>query len=187
MQDACRRLQRVVTVQHSSTAIQALMRDATRPRSCFSFLTPRTKRTNHAQFKRCETNHATKKTHKPAFSPRGRPMMRDAMSPSERNLCNQRCVVDSGQPSASVIFWLPRPRVESWKHQRQIGQNSVEETICGGRNRRVPQVHLKGGEAHQRAGHRVRRNKFLWWRLRRDWWTNNLDAPRPPTCSRGHK
>ena len=38
-------------------------------------------------------------------------MLRDALSPSERNLRSQRFVVASGTPSAAAIFLLPNPRV----------------------------------------------------------------------------
>ena len=59
-------------------------------------------------------------------------------------------------------------------------EGSLEGTFCGGRNRRVSQVHLESGsESWTRSW---RRNKFLWWRLRsvsRDWWTSQ----RPPTFS----
>ena len=49
--------------------------------------------------------------HKPASTPRGRPMLRDALSPSERSLRSQRFVVASGTPNAAAIFLLPNPRV----------------------------------------------------------------------------
>ena len=49
--------------------------------------------------------------HTPASAPRGRPMLRDAMSPSERSLHSQRLGVASGTPSAAAIFLLPNPRV----------------------------------------------------------------------------
>ena len=39
--------------------------------------------------------------HTPASAPRGRPMLRDATSPSERSLRSQRFVVASGTPSAA--------------------------------------------------------------------------------------
>ena len=66
---------------------------------------PLTKRTNHAQFERCETKHAKgQDTQTSLLSPRGRPMLRDAMSPSLRSLCSHCCVVDSGTPSTPAIF-----------------------------------------------------------------------------------
>ena len=50
-------------------------------------------------------------THKPPSAPRGRPMLRDAMSPSERSVCNHRFVVDCGKISVIAIFLAPKPRV----------------------------------------------------------------------------
>ena len=70
---------------------------------------PLNKRTNHAQFERYGPITQTKTRHKPASWPRGRQTLCDTISPSERSLCNHRFVVDSGTPSASVIFWLPMP------------------------------------------------------------------------------
>ena len=47
--------------------------------------------------------------HKPASAPRGRSTLCDTISPSERSHCNHCFVVDSGTPSATVIFLLPMP------------------------------------------------------------------------------
>ena len=71
---------------------------------------------------------------------------------------------DGGSPRAS------RGRFEG---RFGKGQGSFEETICEGRNRRVSQVHLEGGEAHHRAGHGAGEGKSF----SRDWWTSNPETP----------
>ena len=49
--------------------------------------------------------------HTPASAPRGRSMLCDATSPSDRSPCNHRFVVDCGTPSATAIFLALKPRV----------------------------------------------------------------------------
>ena len=64
--------------------------------------------------------------HKPASAPRGRPMLRDATSPSERSLCNHRFVVDCGKPSVVAIFLAPKPRVAM---RSMTKRSSVDRTM----------------------------------------------------------
>ena len=64
--------------------------------------------------------------HKPASAPRGRPMLRDAMSPSERSLCNHRFVVECGTPSVVAMFLAPKPRVAM---RPMAKRSSVDRTM----------------------------------------------------------
>ena len=65
-------------------------------------------------------------THKPISAPRGRPMLRDAMSPSESSLCNHRFVVDCGKPSVVAIFLATKPRVAV---RSMAKRSSVDRTM----------------------------------------------------------
>ena len=58
--------------------------------------------------------HASQKC--PQFCGIGTAPRGDAMSPSERSLCNHRVVVDCGKPSVVAIFVAPKTRVAPWRN-----------------------------------------------------------------------
>ena len=83
---------------------------------------------------------------------------------------SHQCTPDHGSIPMLHARWLSRRCPDSRKRWRRWGiskgrlwtvlkadlakaRAALEETICGGRNRRVSQVHIEGGEAPQRAGH----------------------------------
>ena len=113
-------------IQHGSTEIQALMSAAARTRSS---LQPWT-HGRDTQMTRREMRNMQGK-HDAHTSLCSRPILRDATSPSERSLCNHRFVVDSGTPSASAIFLLPRPWAALFSMAKS---SSAERTILAVKN-----------------------------------------------------
>ena len=93
-------------------------------------MVPQTKTHRSCVFSRDDETRKEDMTHTPGSAPRGRPMLRDAMSPSERSLRSQRCVVDSGTPSASAIFLLPRPCVAMRSAKRSSADRTMLLSEC---------------------------------------------------------